>query len=140
MSEPLKLLDDKREVESICKDEWIIKVGEDGVTKIVIYAEPGNGAYVPWAALYQGDSIRTRVDLNGCGVTYKVGGEEVPPEEAGSHYASFIRLFDRFLTYQEFESLEKHREAKFALCNFVRKLIVHYERVCAELDDIKNAR
>ena len=139
MSEPLKLLDDKREVESICKDEWIIKVGEDGVTKIVIYAEPGNGAYVPWAALYQGDSIRTRVDLNGCGVTYTAGGGSSFPPGRFS-LIEFSILFDRFLAYKNFESLEKHREAKGALFNFVRKLIEDYEWVCAELDDIKNAR
>jgi len=139
MSEPLKLLDDKREVESICKDEWIIKVGEDGVTKIVIYAEPGNGAYVPWAALYQGDSIRTRVDLNGCGVTYTAGGGSSFPPDRFSLIEFYI-LFDRFLTYKDFESLEIHRESKGALFNWVRKLIVHYERVCAELDRIKNAR
>jgi hypothetical protein len=71
----LDLLRDEREIESV----WIAtndqqgcwKVGNNGVTKIEIYAENGQMAYVNWCAIYQGDIIKWRFDMDGMGVTYK---------------------------------------------------------------------
>ena len=32
------------------------RLGTGGVTRIEVYGEPGDGAYVPWFAIYRGDS------------------------------------------------------------------------------------
>jgi hypothetical protein len=58
-------------VESIAHPEehgWA--VGVDGVTKIVIYAEFGQQAYVPWLAIYKGDAIAVRLDAAGMVIRY----------------------------------------------------------------------
>ncbi len=36
-------------------------VGGDGVTRIVAYGEPGDGALVPWFAIWRGDKIVKRI-------------------------------------------------------------------------------
>ena len=77
-------------------------------------------------------------EIEKCPFCEPAGGSSFPPDRFS--LIEFSILFDRFLAYKNFESLEKHREAKGALFNFVRKLIEDYEWVCAELDDIKNAR
>jgi len=35
----------------------IAKVGDLGITKIVLYKESGQMSYVPWAAIYKGDFL-----------------------------------------------------------------------------------
>jgi len=40
-------------------------VGREGVTRIVPYGENGQGAEVPWLAIYEGDSITFRVNCAG---------------------------------------------------------------------------
>ena len=40
----------------------IYRVGTFGLTRIVAYAENGQGASVPWFALYQGEALQTRVN------------------------------------------------------------------------------
>ncbi|MFA5208317.1 MAG: hypothetical protein WC428_06770 [Candidatus Paceibacterota bacterium] len=69
------LLHDTREIESVWSvqnDEGsCFKVGNNGVTKIEIYAENGQMAYVNWCAVFQDDVIKWRFDMAGMGVTYK---------------------------------------------------------------------
>jgi hypothetical protein len=48
----------------------VAKVGQDGVTKIVLYNENGQMCYVPWAAIYKGDFLWQRVDLAGMRIIY----------------------------------------------------------------------
>ena len=43
----------------------IAKIGQDGVTKISAYAESGEMSYVPWLAVYKGDFLWQRVDVEG---------------------------------------------------------------------------
>ena len=62
MSEIQKILDDKREIAGLtCTHADIAWVGSDGVTAIVAYPEPGNGAYIPFYAVKKGDKIAKRV-------------------------------------------------------------------------------
>jgi uncharacterized protein (UPF0218 family) len=70
------MLDDPRPVEIFARgegdtEEWW-KVGSRDVSKIVIYGEPGQGAMVPWAAIYCGDEIVARADCAGATIFYKV--------------------------------------------------------------------
>lgn len=75
------ILEDKREILTIeyedTNREW--HVGLDNIRRIVAYPEPGEGAYVPWLAVYQDDgwghdeTIRARVPAGQVTITYKWG-------------------------------------------------------------------
>ena len=73
MDKPGSMIHDSREIASIHNNfgQGTIFVGTDGVTKIVIYEELGQCAYVPWAAVYIGEFLAKRIDMNGWGITYK---------------------------------------------------------------------
>ena len=65
MSEPKRILEDDRPIVMVVfpdKTEDFWEVGKGGITRIVAYAEVGNGAYVPWLAVYHGDAILQRVN------------------------------------------------------------------------------
>ena len=57
--------DDERPIREIALagdggDFWT--VGHVGVTRIVVYRENGQGASVPWLAVYRGDWLASRVN------------------------------------------------------------------------------
>ncbi len=57
------LLEDTREIQkvySVDGDWWA--VGLQGVTAIKAYGEPGQYCYLPWFAIYKGDTITGRVN------------------------------------------------------------------------------
>ena len=68
-----KIIEDIRKIKSLSKEEWYVKVGEDGITKIIPYLENGN---VIWFAIYKGDEIYQRVDAIGLLVTYEISRGE----------------------------------------------------------------
>ena len=55
---------DKREIESLMfpLDGGAIIVGESGVTKIIVYEEVGQSAYVPWFEIWTKDGISQRIN------------------------------------------------------------------------------
>jgi hypothetical protein len=65
------IIEDTREIKTIFKDWFLIKVGENGVTKIVPYLEYGQMAMITWLAIYRGDFLWTRIDSTGLGIDYK---------------------------------------------------------------------
>jgi hypothetical protein len=65
------IIEDDREIKTIFKDWFLIKVGENGVTKIVPYQESGQMSMVTWFAVYKGDFLQTRIDSTGLGIEYK---------------------------------------------------------------------
>lgn len=79
MQKPNKILEDKRpivEIATFDTDIVVWAVGVGWVTAIVAYGEPGQGAYVPWFAVYQGDHIKTRIDASRVSVHYGDAPEE----------------------------------------------------------------
>ena len=69
------MYEDEREIESVYvaadDNQGFWKVGSNGVTKIVIYSEPGQRDWVPWCAVYVGEEIKYRFDMAGMGIKYK---------------------------------------------------------------------
>jgi len=74
------ILDDKREISAI----WLVvfdnlhknvmRVGDDGITKIEVYAEYGQMAGAPWLAVYKGEHLLVRMNAAHVeGVEYKDG-------------------------------------------------------------------
>jgi len=64
------MIDDKRRIALIFKDSAIYGVGENGITKIEVYQEPGQMAMINYAAVFRGESLWMRVDMSGWGVAY----------------------------------------------------------------------
>ncbi len=64
------LLDDSRSISSVWWDEGMsgYEVGLGNVTKIVPYQDYGNGAMVPWLAVYQGEHLQVRINVCVLGV------------------------------------------------------------------------
>lgn len=63
MNNPCEMFDDQREITSIGlapDNSCHIYVGEFGVTAIRVYREPGEMSYVPYFAVYRGDTIDVR--------------------------------------------------------------------------------
>ncbi len=65
MIKTCNVLDDERTIKAIIVDVddltgWI--VGQYNVTKIVAYGEPGQGAYVPYFAVYKDECLTVRVN------------------------------------------------------------------------------
>jgi len=59
----MSILSDKRPIESVCmSDDSGWQVGRSDITKIVPYAEPGQGAFVPWLEIWRGDHLIVRVN------------------------------------------------------------------------------
>ena len=66
----IPMADDKREIDYISgpDDEhparrmFFVVAGAAGVTRIEVYHEPGNGAAVPWFAVWAGDRLVARVN------------------------------------------------------------------------------
>ena len=61
----LRLRKESREIQSVemmgnYGSSW--RVGRDNVTKIAPYGEPGQGAEVPWLAVYKGDDVAFRIN------------------------------------------------------------------------------
>jgi len=70
MNVPSKMIDDKRTITSIFRDEAVYAVRHNGVTSIVIYQENGQSP-INYAAIYRGDILWTRIDLTGWGIRYE---------------------------------------------------------------------
>ena len=64
MDKPKQILEDDRPITTLVfpggESYW--QVGASGVTRIVAYAEVGQGAYVPWFAVYTGETLTQRVN------------------------------------------------------------------------------
>ena len=61
---PCRMIDDERKISGVFYNNgeegwWIGK--DKKITKILVYEEAGNGAMVPWIAVYHADEIYTRV-------------------------------------------------------------------------------
>lgn len=73
MDRPFAMLDDARTITMVNDNiggQNIAVVGSDGITKIVCYGEPGDGAYKPWLAVYRGDHLAYRMDTRGLTIYY----------------------------------------------------------------------
>ena len=78
---PCSTVGDPRPIISICwgptyGDEWwYVGMKESGqksaIVKIVAYEENGQGAPVPWVAVYFGDGIAYRADCAGATIRYE---------------------------------------------------------------------
>ena len=65
IQKPAEMRDDERPIRSIAtqgEDYSTWCVGRTGVTHIVAYRENGQGASVPWFAVYEGEWLATRVN------------------------------------------------------------------------------
>lgn len=73
------LAKDPRAIQSIAQGlkegDWRWIVGVNGVTEIRVYEEPGDGAMVPWFAVYVGEHIDVRIAAKNLIVAY------MPPKE-----------------------------------------------------------
>ena len=66
------IVNDTRIIKAIWKEEDGYQIGgTSGITKIEVYQETGQMAYVPWAKIWKGDFLLARVDLAGWIVIYK---------------------------------------------------------------------
>lgn len=72
---PRTIAEDTREISGLFFDDAEgsqIRVGDGRTTKIEAYLEAGDGAFVPWFAVFNGDEIRSRVNAMKIGtVVYK---------------------------------------------------------------------
>jgi len=65
MEKPVQMWDDERPIRSVAtqgEDYSYWCVGQLGITRIVAYRENGQGASVPWLAVYEGDWLAHRVN------------------------------------------------------------------------------
>jgi hypothetical protein len=67
-----RLTEDKRPIKSISSDEgrYTLKIGQDGITKIEVYEEMGQMTYIPWIAIWKGDVLSIRMDVQGKSIEY----------------------------------------------------------------------
>jgi hypothetical protein len=65
------ILQDDREIVSLFSGSAIISVGNEGVTKIIAYEEPGIMSMVTYFAVYKGEFLWKRIDAIGWGIEYK---------------------------------------------------------------------
>ena len=56
------ILTDERSISGISFGVDSIRVGSEGVTCIKAYQEPGQNAFVPWFAVFEGDEIVSRAN------------------------------------------------------------------------------
>lgn len=77
------LLDDPRSIHGVWWDNGRegYAVGHNEVTKIVPYQDYGNGAMVPWLAIYQGEHLLSRINVCALGVEITYAS---PPKQAPS--------------------------------------------------------
>jgi myo-inositol-hexaphosphate 3-phosphohydrolase len=76
----ISILNDDREIQSVFypgeEIEGFSVIGpfsQGGtITKIVAYSETGENAYVPWIAVYKGDSIFVRIPASQVTIAYLV--------------------------------------------------------------------
>jgi len=71
MNIPL-MYDDEREIAYYNNDlaQQTVSVGKDGVTKIEVYAEHGNGDFIPYLAVWRGDVLFMRTPAIGKDIVY----------------------------------------------------------------------
>lgn len=72
------LQDDRPIVDIVHPNGNMFIVGIFGITKIEIYAEPGQMGVVPWAAIWKGDWLSDRVDIAGWRIHYHVEKPDDP--------------------------------------------------------------
>lgn len=73
MSAVPTILEDRRPIKSIWFEDEAgscYRVGSAGVTRIEAYGEPGQGAYVPFFAVWKGDHLAWRVPAHLVSVAY----------------------------------------------------------------------
>jgi len=56
------ILTDERPISGLFFEADSIQAGSNGVTHIEAYQEPGQGAYVPWFAVFEDAEIVSRVN------------------------------------------------------------------------------
>lgn len=86
--DPDDMLDDERTIKSAHYERGGgYEVGEDGVTEIVAYGEKGQGAYVPFIAVYKGSEIATRVPAHKfASINYHVPYDDQPEEDTDDEW------------------------------------------------------
>jgi hypothetical protein len=67
---PKPMIEDKRKIRAISKEWWSIAVGQDGITEIIVYQEPGQIEMVNWFAIYKGNFLFQRADANEYTIEY----------------------------------------------------------------------
>jgi hypothetical protein len=69
------MLDDKRKIIAVRTHggDMIMVDGASRATRIEVYPEPGQGAVVPWLAIFVDDSEEpvARIDVAGCEIWYR---------------------------------------------------------------------
>lgn len=61
-TEPQSVMDDPRTITTVSVDGYSWNVGQNGITRIVVYQERGEMSYVPWFAIYCGEMITERIN------------------------------------------------------------------------------
>lgn len=96
MSKLVSMADDPRPIKAIwmigADQEMTDVVGQQGVTRIVVYGEPREMAMVPWLAVYKGDHLWSRIKASACQIMY---AEEAADEQAEP----------RVIEWEEFDKL-----------------------------------
>lgn len=66
------MFDDKREIKYYNNDvaQTSVMVGKDGITKIKVYKEHGNGDFIPYLAVWKGDVLYMRTPAIGKEIIY----------------------------------------------------------------------
>jgi len=66
------MFDDEREIKYYNNDiaQETVAVGKDGVTKIEVYKEHGNGAFIPYLAVWKGEVLFMRTASIGKEIVY----------------------------------------------------------------------
>jgi len=66
-----RMAEDPRAIECLFREDFIFRVGDEGITSIIIYQEPGEMGLINYAAIYKGEFLWRRTDLRGWTIQYK---------------------------------------------------------------------
>lgn len=68
----IPMIDDKRLIRLIFSGECVYEVGQQGITEIEVYQEPGQFSMVNWFAVFKDEFLWIRIDSCGWGVSYDI--------------------------------------------------------------------
>ena len=74
-----QIADDRRPIKALTNERHgcgFAHVGSGGVTKIVAYKEPGQGAAVPWLAVYKGQECAARISAEHVAIYYETEADD----------------------------------------------------------------
>jgi len=65
------MAEDTRTIECLFREDFMFRVGDEGITSIVVYQETGEISFINYAAIYKGEFLWRRTDLRSWTIQYK---------------------------------------------------------------------